>query len=151
MILRALSCSLLLATASCADIPRDQAGTLERIRATDRFHVGVIASGEQTPPTPLPERFLRAVSARTGARPVVESGSMERLMTQLEEGKLDLVIGEIGKQSPWRKRVSILPPITPTRSEANAPLQLVAAARNGENAWIGLLYREVKQLPGTAS
>ena len=79
------------------------------------------------------------LSRATGARPALEAGAAEPLLTRLEEGGLDLVVGEFAEKSPWSTRVTFTDPIA-----VEGPVMLAAAARNGENAWIGLVHREAR-------
>jgi DNA-binding transcriptional LysR family regulator len=129
-----------LACASCGDIPKDPDGSLGRIRAERSFRVGLIASG-----APLgAERqalFVRNVAAAAGARPRFELGATEPLLTRLEEGELDLVIGPMTPKSPWEKQVTFLPLLGEQVSESGH-VHLAAMARHGENAWITLLHKE---------
>lgn len=132
---------LLLATAvvcaGCDVIPSDPDGTLERVRGEGLFRVGLIAS-----PAPPPDRaadLLRRLSRATGAKAAVEHGAAESLLTRLEEGTLDLVVGEFAEKSPWAAQVTLSEPIGP-----GGPTILAAAARNGENAWIALVHREAR-------
>ena len=134
----------LLLLPACGDIPRDPDGTLERVQSKNSFRVGLVASGE--PVGPERQRlFLRQVARAAGARPVVETGATEQLLLMLESGELDLVIGPMAPKSPWQKRVSFLPPLG-EQVDPSGHLHLVAMAKNGENAWIGLLHREASKV-----
>ena len=76
--------------------------------------------------------------------------SLERLLTALEEGELDLVVGEVEHASPWSKRVTLVkPPLATTQVKPAPELQMVAIARNGENGWIELLHHEAKAVAGS--
>ncbi|MEO7826675.1 MAG: hypothetical protein ABIR60_05990, partial [Allosphingosinicella sp.] len=118
--------------------------TLQRIRHEHRFRVGVIADGG-SPVAPDRQRlFLARVARAAGAVPVFNKGASEPLLIELEDGKLDLVIGPLSPESPWISRVALLPQI----GEAAAPerLALTPIARNGENRWIMLLEAEARAL-----
>ena len=128
---------LLLATPGCERIPRDPDGTLERISAEGAFRVGVIAPGPSD--AGRYDAFLRHLAHQTRAQPRIVQGSTERLLSSLEDGELDLVIGELAAKSPWRSRVTMLPPLKAEPSEG-MPTELTVAARNGENAWIATLF-----------
>lgn len=132
-----IAASLLL-IGGCDALPADLDGTLERVRDERRFRVGLIAS-----PTPLaPDRaqaLLARLSRATGAQAAIERGAAESLLHRLEEGELDLVMGEFAEPSPWGRQVTLTEPVA-----ARGPTVLAAAARNGENAWISLLFREAK-------
>lgn len=133
-----LAVSLLLFLGGCGSVPVDLDGTLDRIRGEGRFRVGLVAS-----PAPLaPDRaqaLLERLSRATGARAAVEPGAGEALLRRLEGGELDLVLGEFARPSPWERKVTITEPVA-----GRGPIVLAAAARNGENAWIALLFREAK-------
>ncbi len=128
-----------LAVAACDAMPADPDGTLERVRGERRFRVGLIAAGA---PALAPERaraLLHGLSRATGARAAVEQGAAETMLTRLEEGGLDLVVGEFAEQSPWAAQVTLSEPIA-----TEGRTILAAAARNGENAWIALVHREAR-------
>lgn len=126
-----------LLLAGCDGVPADSDGTLERIRGERSFKVGLIASG-----APAGERdrlLLGRLSRATGARPLVEHGAAETLLTRLEEGELDLVVGEFAERSPWAAQVALTDPIAAQGRTVHA-----AAMRNGENGWIALVHREAR-------
>lgn len=126
-----------LLAAGCDAIPSDPDGTLDRVRAERRFRVGLIAT--HAPPPDRASDLLRRLSRATGAKAALERGSAEALLTRLEEGELDLVLGEFAEKSPWAAQVTLTEPIGPAGSTI-----LAAAARNGENAWIALVHREAR-------
>lgn len=126
-----------LLAAGCDSIPADPDGTLARVRGERQFKVGLIASHAPAPDEAVD--LLRRLSRATGAKAVVERGPAERLLTRLEEGHLDLVLGEFAEKSPWAAQVTLTQPIS-----AKGPAVLAAASRNGENAWIGLVHREAR-------
>jgi hypothetical protein len=130
---------ILLSTSGCDRIPRDPDGTLERVAAEGSFRVGVISPGPDWSDAGSYDAFLRHLAQRTRAQPRIVQGPTERLLSGLEDGELDLVIGELSAESPWRSRVTMLPPLEAQRS-AGPPLELTVAARNGENAWIATLF-----------
>jgi hypothetical protein len=137
------------ALAGCGTMPRDPDGTLDRVRSERLFRVGLIADGGATAGDPETAAFLAAVSRATGARPAVRRGAAEPLLLDLEDGKLDLVIGAVSPKSPWAAEVAILRPI----AEPTAPRHLIVTpvARNGENKWIMLLEREADAVAGGAA
>ena len=142
--MRWLCCCLLLA-AGCSEIPKDPEETLQRVRATGRFEVGLVASGE--PRADAERLFLRKLAGAAGARPELTTGASEELLTMLEEGQLDLVVGAFHVKTPWMKRVTFVPPLT-ARTDAEAGMIVSAATRNGENAWIALVHGEADVLEG---
>lgn len=134
----------LIALAGCADLPRDPDGTTERVRAERRFRVGIVAGAPA--PAAVPQRALLArIAAATGARSEIEFGSGEALLMRLEEGALDLVLGEFDSKSPWLARAHLLPPLQ-HRSNGKGETRIAGATAHGENRWIMLLDRESRAL-----
>ncbi|HEX8585375.1 MAG TPA: hypothetical protein VF680_13330 [Allosphingosinicella sp.] len=70
-------------------------------------------------------------------------GDAEPMLDQLEQGELDLVIGRFEKKSPWAKLVTIGPPLR-REMQGKTEFRLAPVLRNGENAWIALVEREVR-------
>jgi ABC-type amino acid transport substrate-binding protein len=138
--------ALLLAAslAACSDIPKDTEGSLEQIRETKTFRVGLIAGSQDG--EGRGRRLIDAVASEAGATPAITTGAAEHLLTQLEEGELDLVVGTMANKSPWALKVHASKPLVPAAERA--PTSLVALARNGENAWISLLHRQVERVRG---
>lgn len=137
----ALAAILLLG--ACGDYPRDPEDTLDLVRQNSAFRVGLISGGDAQSGKSheLIERFARA----TGARPVTHSGEAEPLLLELEEGKLDLVVGTFDEKTPWHTRVTVGPPLE-RRIVGKSRQQLAPAMRNGENAWISLIERQVREI-----
>lgn len=135
---------LAAALAACGlDVPRDVDGTLERVRATHVIHVGLVEGPVPASARPAVAAFLARLRAATGARPEIVRGSAEPLLAGLEEGELDLVIGEIAQDSPWIADVAVIEPLA-ERTVGQHRLGLSPIARNGENAWVVLLEREAR-------
>ena len=131
------------AASSCGDFPRDSDGTLERVRAERVFRVGLVAPLDAGNLDPRAKALLQRVGQAAGASPAVETGDTEPLLDRLEEGELDVVIGRFEKNSPWKTLVSFGPPLRVEKHKKTI-FHLTAAARNGENAWIGLLEAEAR-------
>jgi hypothetical protein len=141
--MRSYAIALLLLVSGCSGWPADPDDTLKRIRQERFFNVGVIAhpSGQ----TGAEGAFLRRVENAAGASPILHPGTAETLLSSLEDGKLDLVVGEFHSATPWAGRVTLVPP--PAKSaEGEHRVSLAAAARNGENAWITLLHEQAPAL-----
>lgn len=133
---------LLLLLAGCSDIPRDPDRTLERVTREHRFYVGLVAANDGSDW----QRVLARISKITGARPIIRPGSLEPLLLELEEGKLDLVVGaRLDAKSPWMKRLTIGPPLG---EKADSPTAERLVTRNGENAWIMLVHGAIKAESG---
>jgi polar amino acid transport system substrate-binding protein len=135
---------LLVSLASC-DIPKDPEQTLERVRSSGSFRVGLVSrEGE---PDGRQQRFLAKVAEGTGASPDIRKGVAEDLLAKVEDGELDLVVGEFHSSSPWKDRVTFVPPLDEL-APGEERLVMAAAAQNGENAWIGFLHRISRSLGG---
>lgn len=138
-----LSCSLLLFSflGACANLPRDQAGTLERIREEGVLRVGIVATA--TPPQHANrlQMLIDRAATVTDSRVETMAEPTESLLLRLEAGEIDLVAGQFDRSSPWSRRVHLLPPLA-NIPHGESDLETTVAARNGENAWIVLLERE---------
>jgi hypothetical protein len=88
-------------------------------------------------------QFVTRLERATGAEATLERGPLERQLIRLEEGDLDLVIGELAEDTPWAMPVAVIEPIG-RRHEGKRWLGLSPVAMNGENRWIALLEREVR-------
>lgn len=139
---------LAAALAACGlDVPRDVDGTLKHVRATHVVRVGLIQGQAPASARPPVAAFLGRLQGATGARPAVVSGSAEPLLAALEDGQLDLVIGEMAQDSPWMADVAVIEPLV-ERTVGQRRLGLGPIARNGENAWVMVLEREVRNSRG---
>jgi hypothetical protein len=124
--------------AACDMLPRDPAGTSKRITEERTFTVALAdptvheASQVQT--------LIHEIERRTSAKAQWRPGAGEALFQQLDDGKLDLVIGRFTAESPWAMEVAFGPPLSTTGTK-EAPLELKAAMRNGENRWIMTVER----------
>lgn len=137
--MRSLIMSVLLLTSGCSGVPADPDGTLDRVRGERTFRVGLIANG--TGRSGKEAAFLRRVSDAADASPLLEIGATEALLSKLEDGEVDLVIGEFDSSTPWSTRVTFVPPLTKLAEEEHRSV-VSAAAKNGENAWITLLHKQ---------
>ena len=134
-----------LALAACGPYPRDVSGTLDRIERTHRFSVGLadMRSGDEQ----AARRLVARLEQATGAKATIVAGPLESRLARLEHGDLDLVIAEIAEDSPWIAPVAVIEPIG-RRSAGRRVLGLSPIAMNGENRWIALIEREVRDSAG---
>jgi polar amino acid transport system substrate-binding protein len=103
---------LLLSLACCSDLPRDQKGTVKRIRETGEMRAGLIenppwvvrTTGE---PAGTEVDALRDFAGSLGATPSWEWGGEEKLLGSLENYNLDIVAGGLSDSTPWQKRVGL--------------------------------------------
>lgn len=136
-----LAAALILS--GCGNYPRDPEDTLNLVRQNGSFRVGLIAGGDaQSDKT---SELIERIAAATGAQPATISGDAEPLLMELEEGKLDLVVGTFDEKTPWDTRVTVGPPLE-RRLEGKSHQQFAPAMRNGENAWIALVERQVRDI-----
>ncbi|OCG73477.1 transporter substrate-binding domain-containing protein [Microbacterium sediminis] len=137
----ALLATALLATGCGVQVPTDPDGTLDRITGGE-LRVGATAEpglvevtdGEPTGPlVDLVEDFAETIDAE----PEWSVASEETLVTELEEGRLDLAVGGFTDQSPWVDRAGV------TRGYPGIPgadgRSLVMLVPLGENAMLAEL------------
>lgn len=140
---RILAVAVLLMGSGCSDIPHDPAGTLDRVRQSGVLRVGIVS--DPGPQLEEAERILLAQLAReTGSQPQITPGSPETLLPKIENGDLDIVIGRFAPDSPWSARVTFLPAPEQMNAE-KGEVAPAAAVRNGENAWVSLVYKHVPE------
>jgi hypothetical protein len=130
----------LLAAAGC-DFPRDQSGTFERIEASRTIRVGLTQIDAAD--AAAAQGLIHRLEAATGAKAVITGGPAERQLSSLEHGDLDLVIGEFADDTPWLDAVAVMEPIR-TRAAGERTLGLAPVAANGENRWIAMVERTVR-------
>lgn len=134
----------MLMLGGCTELPIDPEGTMERVRGTKVLRAGMIATGNEVLDPPL-GHFLNLLASDTGSRPQILPGSTETLLPMLEKGKLDIVVGHLAPDTPWATRVTILPSPQEMKTEDGEPAR-AAVVRNGENAWVALVYRHAPAL-----
>lgn len=139
-----VSVSIMLGAVSCGEFPKDPESTVERVRREHSYRVGLVAPAARMRTDLAVTRMLQRLDASTGASPKVIEGEAEELLTRLEGGDLDLVVGHFEKGSPWGTRVTFGPEL---RLPSNGVVgSLVPVMRNGENAWIKLVERHARDV-----
>jgi polar amino acid transport system substrate-binding protein len=130
--------ALLLSTAliavhpsSDAGIPSDPEKTLQHVLA-GRMRVGVVENPpwvvrNDGAPGGIEGELVAQLAKELGATPEWHWGGEQAHMAALERFQLDLVIGGITKQTPWKKTVGLTDTYFGKHVIATAP---------GENAWI---------------
>jgi hypothetical protein len=136
---------LCLVVAACGPYPRDASGTFDRIEQEQRIRIGVADLRPED--EELARAFIGRLERATDARAQVYTGHLEGQLARLEEGQLDLVIAELAEDTPWAPSVAIVEPLR-QRREGKRVLALSPVAANGENRWVGLLEREVRDGAG---
>lgn len=127
-------------------MPRDPDGTLERVRGSV-VRIGVAESRPWVVVTPTGAEGVEATLARAIADSLgssiewIRKGESE-LLTDLSERKLDLVIGGLTDDSPWKTKVAFTKPFY---EDPRTKKKHVMAAPPGENAWLVFLERQLRR------
>lgn len=138
------ACGLLLLTlAGCGPFPRDIGDTLADIHERGTVRVGLVAMRSED--EPLARDFLARLEDATRARVVTDRGPTELQLARLDQGAIDLVLGDFTSDSPWLPQVAVIEPIV-NRPAGDRSLGLSPVAANGENRWVGLLEKTVRDM-----
>lgn len=138
--LPSLLLSLVFATtAGCTRYPADPEHTTDRVRG-GVMRVGVIHDPPFTSLRDAPQprgsevRMVRALAQSLDARVDWSEGGEDELLDELQHFRLDLVIGGVTPQSPWREHVALSLPYFAHNREGWL-VERVAALPPGENRW----------------
>ncbi|WP_126175396.1 hypothetical protein [Tsuneonella rigui] len=134
---------LTLLLAACGPFPRDIDDTLQGIHERGTIRVGLVTMRDVD--EPLARDFLARLQRESGARVVTERGPAELQLARLDQGALDLVLGDFASDSPWLPEVAIVEPIV-DRPAGDRSLGLSPVAANGENRWVGVLEKTVRDI-----
>lgn len=119
-------------------LPRDPAGTTDRVSRDRSFKVGF--ADPDAVSDPRTKALIQNLEARTDATATIVDSTGEALLKHLADGNVDLAIGRFRSDSPWQTDVAFGPALTTHGRSADA-LELKAAMRNGENRWIMTVER----------
>lgn len=125
----------------CSPFPTDPDGTLDRVRG-GVLRVGVsphspwTVVSEGSDPAGIEPDLVEEFAGRLQARVEWRVGGEEMLITELDEGSLDLVIGGLTADSPWSDKASLTKPYTDAPDATGKPVGRVMAALMGENAFL---------------
>jgi len=135
--------ALVLALAGCGSIPADPDGTLEQVTdgvlrvgaSPDDGLISVAGNEVSGDEAELVEDFAETLNARVEWT----IGGEERLVGQLDTGKLDLVVGGITDATPWVESAGVTRayPAMPGADGRN----IVMLVPLGENRFLGELER----------
>jgi hypothetical protein len=139
---------VIAATAACSNYPDDIAGTSDRIRKTRVIRVGIVAAGNDHVDETAVDAYLARLERVTGARRSLKLAAAEPLLAVLKDGDLDIVIGEFPDDTPWLPEVAFVDPLA-KRLVGKRTISLIPVARNGENRWIMLLEKAVRERKGS--
>lgn len=145
--LGAVLLALLLFTlaSACSSLPRDPGGTLDRVTGSHVLRAGaspsedlVTIDGDKVggTETQLVEEFADQLGATVEWTP----GGEEELVTAMERGELDVIVGGLTDASPWVDRVSLTRPYLESEDHGQK-VKHVMAAPLGENAMLVRLER----------
>lgn len=125
--------ALVFALCACAPFPRDAAGTTERIERTSIMRVGIVSgTSEWSEAAAIAHQLASAHGAIIKTKP----GPAARLLKDLDEGRIDLLIGEFGRSGPIAKETSLSEAIgQPEPKDGNLPVVRLAR-KQGENSLI---------------
>ncbi len=141
--MKAKIAAAMLVLTGCAELPWDPEGTLDRVEKSKVLRAGVVSSAGGTAQTY--DRFLELIARETGSETRIARGSAEELLPKIEKGELDIVVGHFAADTPWAKRVTIMPTPRQMGVEDGRPAP-AAVIRNGENGWVALVYRHAPVL-----
>lgn len=124
-----------LAAVACERYPRDPRGTLDRA-AGGELRVGIV----DAPDAARESELVRAFAADIRADVSWRHGSEHQLLTSLEHGEVDVVVGGgLVDDTPWKDRVALTRPYEGHRVLAVVP---------GENAFLLRLERFIAARKG---
>ncbi len=134
-----------LILAGCTTIPRDPDGTLDRIRETSVLRAGASPGGrwvriDGDRVTGVEPDLVSGFATSLGASVSWRTGGEEELVTAMEEGELDVLVGGLTAQSPWSEKVSITRPYAESTARGEK-VDHVMAVPLGENALLDRLER----------
>lgn len=127
-------------------LPRDPEGSIERIRG------GVLRVGvaENSPLTKISDKgavsgeeadMVKELATDLNAQVTWVEGGESELMGKLESYELDLVIGGIPSDTPWKQQVALTDPYDPLDMSDPTEMPHVLALPPGENRWLYELQR----------
>jgi ABC-type amino acid transport substrate-binding protein len=135
---RLLLVTLLLSAVAC-DYPRDPEGTLHRVRG-GVLRVGVMPAGpwieiDDDDVRGAEADLVQELASGLDAQVAWQPGGESVLLDKLRHFELDLVIGGVTEDSPWRSKVALSKPVR-VDFTPRGRLRHVWARPPGENAWI---------------
>ena len=117
----------------CSEIPKDAAGTVERIQRSGEFHVTVVSGTEEPAPGMA---VIRQLARDWSAKIDISHKPSSLALRDLEASKTDIVIGEFGRKGPEAQEASLSKAIgIPEPKDGKIPV-LRFARKKGENRLI---------------
>jgi polar amino acid transport system substrate-binding protein len=145
--LAAITLAATLVLTGCASsFPADPNGTLDRVTG-GTLRVGISPNDDWTDITDGGEAsgievtLVEEFADRIGAEVAWTEGGEEKLFTDLQAGRLDLVIGGLTESTPWSEKAAITKPFDQVTTSDGKTVKHVMAAAMGENAFLLELER----------
>jgi hypothetical protein len=89
--------------------------------------------------------LVRTLAHELGAGVVWIRGTESDLLRALHRRELDLVVGGLTADSPWKAKVALTRPYYTDSAARPTPLKRVLAAPAGENAWLVRVERLLRE------
>ena len=128
------------AISACA-MPRDPAGTEDRVARTGVLRLGIVKGAVLDEPG---REALTKILRKTGSVLEVTEADSESLLTKIKQGEIDLAYGKFAMSSPWSKEVAF----SAAPGLLGKPAKGVAMQRfvmmKGENGWIMLVGKAAR-------
>lgn len=129
--------------AGCDDFPKDMAGTTEGVLSSGTMRAGIVAGGPKDEQRTLIARLASSLDVDAS----VFTGSTEDLVHRMNNGKIDILVGEFAADTPWKSQVAMTDPVRAINPPADQPV-MRAIVRSGENRWllkVAKILRKTKQ------
>ncbi len=146
-VVTAVAVCLTVALGGCGlDIPTDPDGTLQRVSG-GQLRVGVSAQPPWTSqlldvePDGVEIELVQDFARSLDAQVEWEAGGEEHLVSGLERGELDLVVGGITAKTPWSQKAAVTRPYATVTDAEGKPADHVMLTPLGENAFLVALER----------
>lgn len=119
--------------AACSAIPQDTDGTSDRVAQRGELRVAIVSG---TPDTSEARLLAVSLAQSLGARVVWHAAPEAIAIKDLEEDRVDLVIGQFGRTAAVSKEASLSQAVgIPEPKDGKEPV-IRLARKNGENALI---------------
>lgn len=141
--------------ADAPTFPTDPDGTLERVRGGELRaglspHEPWTALGPDGSPDGVEVALVEDFADSLGADVTWTTGGEEALVADLEEGRLDVVVGGFTASTPWTSKAAVTVAYTTVTDEHGKPEGHVVLAPMGENAFLVALERHLLDQEVTA-
>lgn len=135
-----LASSLLLLVAGC-DLPKDPDGTLERVSG-GALRVGVVPGNDRA--AAEDRRIVDALAQALRSRPVFQHADAHQLFHELEQGRLDLIVGGLPTNTPFSKNAGLTRKAGPLMRPGSSQDRVLALPA-GENGFLLAVNRAIEQ------